>query len=121
MLHDARGPPGRRALHLIGFLLFVYLFLKLIPGFADALESLRGVSVSWIAGAIFVETLSQCGYVVSWTGILDPDGLLRAEGRGRHLGARVAWSQLGGGMLVPGGRSAAWASARGCSTASACR
>jgi uncharacterized membrane protein YbhN (UPF0104 family) len=103
VLHEARGLLAKRALHLIGFLLFVYLFLKLIPGFADALESLRGVSVSWIAGAIFVETLSQCGYVVSWTGILDPDGLLRAEGRGRHLGARVAWSQLGGGMLVPGG------------------
>ncbi len=103
VLHHARGLLGRRALHLVGFLLFVYLFLKLIPGFADALESLRGVSVAWIAGALFVETLSQCGYVVSWTGILDPDGLLRAEGRGRHLGARVAWSQLGGGMLVPGG------------------
>jgi uncharacterized membrane protein YbhN (UPF0104 family) len=103
VLHHARGLLGRRALHLVGFLAFVYLFLKLIPGFADALESLRGVSVAWIAGALFVETLSQCGYVVSWTGILDPDGLLRAEGRGRHLGARVAWSQLGGGMLVPGG------------------
>src|SRR6185437_934531 len=103
VLHHARGLLAKRALHRIGFLIFVYLFLKLIPGFADALDSLRGVSLAWIAGAIFVETLSQCGYVVSWTGILDPEGLLRAEGRGRHLGARVAWSQLGGGMLVPGG------------------
>ena len=103
VLHHARGLLGRRALHLVGFLIFVYLFLQLVPGFAGALESLRGVSASWIVGALFVETLSQCGYVVSWTGILDPDGLLRAEGRGRHLGARVAWSQLGGGMVVPGG------------------
>jgi uncharacterized membrane protein YbhN (UPF0104 family) len=103
ILHHARGLLGRRALHLLGFLLFAYLFLKLVPGFADALESLRSVSVAWIVGALFVETLSQCGYVISWTGILDPDGLLQAEGRGRHLGARVAWSQLGGGMLVPGG------------------
>ena len=103
VLAQARTLLGRRALHLVGFLVFVYLFLKLIPGFADALESLRGVSISWIVGALFVETLSQCGYVVSWRGILDPDKLLQAEGRGRHLAARVAWSQLGGGMLVPGG------------------
>src|SRR5262249_58086397 len=100
-LHEARGQLAKRALHLIGFLVFVYLFLKLIPGFADALESLRGVSIAWIVGALFVETLSQCGYVVSWSGILVPDKLLQAEGRGRHLAARVAWAQLGGGMLVP--------------------
>src|SRR5689334_11010288 len=103
VLGEARKRLGRRALHLVGFLVFVYLFLKLVPGFKDALESLRGVSLAWIVGALFVETLSQCGYVVSWSGILDPDGLLRAEGRGRHLAARVAWAQLGGGMLVPGG------------------
>ena len=50
-----------------------------------------------------VETVSEIGYVVSWRGILDPDDLLRADGRGKHLGARVAWAQLGGGMIVPGG------------------
>jgi uncharacterized membrane protein YbhN (UPF0104 family) len=103
VLRESRRLLGRRALHLIGFLLFVYLFLRLVPGFKDALESLRGVSVAWIVGALFVETLSQCGYVVSWSGVLDPERLLRAEGRGRHLAARVAWAQLGGGMIVPGG------------------
>jgi uncharacterized membrane protein YbhN (UPF0104 family) len=103
VLAEARRLLGRRALHLIGFLVFAYLFLKLIPGFADALDSLRSVSLSWIVGALFVETLSQCGYVVSWSGILDPEKLLQAEDRGRHLAARVAWAQLGGGMLVPGG------------------
>jgi uncharacterized protein (TIRG00374 family) len=50
-----------------------------------------------------VETLSEIGYVVSWRGILDPDNLLRQGDRGKHLGARVAWAQLGGGMVVPGG------------------
>src|SRR6478609_3854387 len=75
VLGEARERLGRRALHLIGFLVFAYLFLKLVPGFKDALESLRDVSVAWIVGALFVETLSQCGYVVSWSGILDPDGL----------------------------------------------
>ena len=67
------------------------------------MENLKGVSASWVVGAMAVETLSECGYIVSWRGILDPDDLLRAEGRGRHLGARVAWAQLGGGMIVPGG------------------
>ena len=50
-----------------------------------------------------VETASEIGYVFSWRGILDPDDLLRQDGRGKHLGARVAWAQLGGGMIVPGG------------------
>jgi uncharacterized protein (TIRG00374 family) len=50
-----------------------------------------------------VETLSEIGYVVSWRGILDPDNLLRQGDRAKHLGARVAWAQLGGGMVVPGG------------------
>ncbi len=103
VLHEARRRLRGRALQLLGFIVFVYLLLKLVPGLEQALESLQGVSASWIVGAMAVETLSECGYVVSWRGILDPDDLLRAEGRGRHLGARVAWAQLGGGMVVPGG------------------
>jgi len=103
LLHDARRLLTRRVVHLIGFVVFTYLFLKVIPGLEKALESLKGVSAAWIVGAMAVETLSQSGYVVSWRGILDPDDLLGAEGRGRHLAARVAWAQLGGGMIVPGG------------------
>ena len=58
----------------------------------------------WIVGAVAIETLSETGYVVSWRGILDPDNRLRQiEGGSRHLAAETAWSQLGGGMLVPGG------------------
>ena len=103
LLGEARRRLRGRALQLVGFAVFVYLLLKLVPGLEQALESLQGVSVTWVIGAMAVETLSECGYVVSWRGILDPDDLLRAEGRGRHLGARVAWAQLGGGMVVPGG------------------
>ena len=103
LLHEARGHLTKRALRLIGFVVFVYLFLKLIPGFEKALQDLKNVRLEWVIGAMAVETVSQMGYVTSWRGILDPDDLLAQEGRGRHLGARVAWAQLGGGMVVPGG------------------
>jgi uncharacterized protein (TIRG00374 family) len=103
LLREARGHITKRALRLIGFVAFVYLFLKLIPGFEKALEDLRSVDLRWLVGAMAVETMSEIGYVISWSGILDPENLLRQDGRGRHLGARVAWSQLGGGMIVPGG------------------
>jgi uncharacterized membrane protein YbhN (UPF0104 family) len=103
LLHEARGHLTKRALRLIGFVVFVYLFLKLIPGFEKALHDLKNVRLEWVIGAMAVETISQAGYVISWRGILDPDDLLSQEGRGRHLGARVAWAQLGGGMVVPGG------------------
>jgi uncharacterized membrane protein YbhN (UPF0104 family) len=102
-LHDARGHLSHRALRLIGFVVFVILFLKLIPGFEKALKDLQNVSLGWVVGAMAVETLSEVGYVVAWRGILDPDNLLGQDGRGKHLGARVAWAQLGGGMVVPGG------------------
>jgi uncharacterized protein (TIRG00374 family) len=102
-LHDARSHLSHRALRLIGFVVFVILFLKLIPGFEKALKDLQNVSLQWVVAAMAIETLSEIGYVVSWRGILDPDNLLRQDGRGKHLGARVAWAQLGGGMVVPGG------------------
>ena len=102
-LRAARGHLTKRALHLIGFAVFVFLFLKLIPGFEKALTDLQNVNFLWVIGAMAIETLSEVGYVVSWRGILDPDQLLREGDRGKHLGARVAWAQLGGGMVVPGG------------------
>jgi uncharacterized membrane protein YbhN (UPF0104 family) len=102
-LHAARGRLSKRTLQLLGFVVFVILFLKLIPGFEKALTDLQNVRLEWVIGAMAVETLSEIGYVVSWRGILDPDNLLRQGDRGKHLGARVAWAQLGGGMVVPGG------------------
>src|SRR5436305_5362255 len=103
LLTEARGHLTHRALRLIGFAAFVYLVLKLIPGFEKALTNLQNVKFQWVIGAMAVETLSEIGYVDSWRGILDPDNLLRQGAGGKHLGARVAWAQLGGGMIVPGG------------------
>ena len=102
-LIDARGQLKKRVLKLVGFVVFVYLVLKIIPGLENALKSLEGVSAGWIFLLMGVEVLSEMGYVVSWRGILDPEGLLAEGGRGRGLGSRVAWAQLGGGMIVPGG------------------
>lgn len=102
-LIEARGELKKRLLKLLGFALFVYIILKLVPGLENALKSLEGIDPAWLVLLFGVEVLSVVGYVVSWRGILDPEGLLREGGRGKHLGARVAWAQLGGGMVVPGG------------------
>ena len=79
-------------------------FLKLAPGPGEGAEGPpeRRTASGW-SRAMAVETLSEIGYVISWRGILDPDNLLRQEGRGKQLGGGVAWAQLGGGMVVPGG------------------
>jgi len=103
LLNEAASHVTKRMLHLVGFLVFAYLVLKLIPGLQDALSSLQNVSIEWVIIALVVETFSEAGYVISWRGILDPEDLLLEGGRGRHLAARVAWAQLGGGMIVPGG------------------
>jgi hypothetical protein len=51
LLREARTRLGRRALRLLGFLVFAYLVMKLIPGLENALKSLQGVSARWLAGA----------------------------------------------------------------------
>jgi uncharacterized membrane protein YbhN (UPF0104 family) len=103
VLSEVRTHLGGRALHLLGFLLVVYLVLKLIPGLEKALKSLEGVKPLGLLALAGIEVLSESGYAFAWRGVLDPDALLRQEGRGKYLGARVAWAQLGGGMVVPGG------------------
>jgi uncharacterized membrane protein YbhN (UPF0104 family) len=103
LLHEARGQLGKRLLKLVVFLVFALLIVKVIPGLEKAFQDLKNVSVSWIIFALAIETVSEVGYVVSWRGILDPDNLLAGRTRGVGLGARVAWAQLGGGMIIPGG------------------
>ncbi len=90
-------------MRLAAYLLVAYLVLKLIPALEQALNSLRHVSWPWVLGALALETVSEMGFVVSWGAIVDPEGLLIAEGRGRRMDTRVAWAQLGGGTLIPGG------------------
>jgi uncharacterized membrane protein YbhN (UPF0104 family) len=93
----------RSALRLAAYLLIAYLVLKLIPDLEQALSSLEHVSWPWALGALALETVSEMGFVVSWAAIVDPESLLTAEGRGRRMDTRVAWAQLGGGTLIPGG------------------
>ena len=103
LLSDAGARLKKHALKLLGFLVFAFLILKLLPGLEQAWNALKGVSVWWVVAAMAVETASEFGYVLSWRGILDPEDLLSREGRGELTGERVAWAQLGGGMIVPGG------------------
>lgn len=97
--HHLKG----RALKLAGYLLVVYLVLKVIPALKDALHSLERVSWEWAAAAIGLEILSETGFVVAWSAIVDPQKVLGGGRRGRHMDEDVAWAQLGGGLVVPGG------------------
>ena len=102
-LSDVRAHLRRSALKLLGYLLVAYLVLRLIPTLNEALTSLKRVSWGWVAGAIALEVLSETGFVVSWRRIVDPDKVLEGDGRGWRMDQRVAWAQLGGGLVVPGG------------------
>jgi len=47
--------------------------------------------------------LSEVGFVLAWCAIVDPQRVLDRDGRSRRMDDDVAWAQLGGGLLVPGG------------------
>src|ERR1700693_5965859 len=72
----------KRAIKAAGYGVFAYLLLRLLPSVKQALDSLEHVRWEWIGGAIVLEVLSESGYVQSWRGIVDPDSLLAADGRG---------------------------------------
>jgi len=99
----AKGLLQKSALRLVAYLLIAYLVLKLIPALEEAFSSLQHASLPWVLGALALETVSEMGFVVSWSAIVDPQNLLTAEGRGKRMDTRVAWAQLGGGTLIPGG------------------
>jgi uncharacterized membrane protein YbhN (UPF0104 family) len=102
-LRSARGHLRKFALRLVVFGVVAFLLLRLIPTLAQAIDNLERVSWLWLAGALALETLSEIGYVVAWRRIVDPERVLEQEGRGRRLDTRLAWAQLGGGLLVPAG------------------
>ncbi|MGO9488793.1 MAG: lysylphosphatidylglycerol synthase transmembrane domain-containing protein [Solirubrobacteraceae bacterium] len=102
-LGTARGDLRQRTLKLAGYLVAAYLVIKVLPGLERAVGTLERVHWQWVLGAVAVEVLSEMGFVVSWRAIVDPEDVLSREGRGERMGTRVAWAQLGGGMLVPGG------------------
>ena len=94
---------ARSAARLLGYALLFYLVLRLVPGLKAALRDLERVSWAWVIAAALLETASETGFVASWRAIIDPGDVLAGGGRGRRTGARVAWAQLAGGILVPGG------------------
>jgi uncharacterized membrane protein YbhN (UPF0104 family) len=102
-LTDARRHLRRSTLKLAGYVVVAYVVLKLVPSLEQALHSLEHVSWEWLLGAITLEVLSETGFVVAWRAIVDPERLLDGDGRGRRMDHRVAWAQLGGGLLLPGG------------------
>jgi len=102
-LGDAKHHLQKSTLKLAGYLVVAYLVLKLVPSLEAALRSLEHVRWQWVVGAIALEFLSEIGFVAAWRAIVDPDNVLQGDGRGRRMDDRVAWTQLGGGLVFPGG------------------
>jgi uncharacterized membrane protein YbhN (UPF0104 family) len=102
-LSDIKRHLQKSALKLVGYLVAAYVVLKLIPTLKQALRSLEHVSWEWILGAIALEVLSELGFVLAWGAIIDPQKLLDRDGHGRRTGDDVAWAQLAGGLVLPGG------------------
>jgi uncharacterized membrane protein YbhN (UPF0104 family) len=80
-----------------------FLLLRLTPSLKNAFDNVSHLKWQWLAALLALETASEVGFVVSWRAIVDRDSLLEQEGRGHRLPSRVAWAQLGGGLVVPGG------------------
>jgi uncharacterized membrane protein YbhN (UPF0104 family) len=93
----------KHALKLLGYAVFAYLLLRLLPSLKHALHSLEHVKWQWLVGALALEVFSEMGYVMAWRAIVDPEGLLERDGRGARTATRAAWAQLGGGIVLPGG------------------
>jgi uncharacterized membrane protein YbhN (UPF0104 family) len=102
-LNDVKRHLQKSALRLVGYLIAAYVVLKLIPTLKQALHSLEHVSWEWLLGAIALEVLSELGFVLAWGAIVDPQKLLDRDGHGRRTDDDVAWTQLAGGLLFPGG------------------
>jgi uncharacterized membrane protein YbhN (UPF0104 family) len=101
-LSDVKRHLQKSALKLVGYLVAAYVVLKLIPTLKQALRSLEHVSWEWVLGAIALEILSELGFVLAWGAIVDPQKLLDRDS-GRRTDDDVAWAQLAGGLLLPGG------------------
>jgi uncharacterized membrane protein YbhN (UPF0104 family) len=102
-LSNARSHLLKSALKLVGYLAVAYVVLKLIPALKQALHNLEHVSWEWVLGAIALEVISELGFVAAWRAIIDPQQVLTRDGRGRRTDDDVAWAQLGGGLVLPGG------------------
>jgi uncharacterized membrane protein YbhN (UPF0104 family) len=102
-LADAKRHLRSRVVKLAELVLAAYVVLKLIPALKGTLHSLEHVSWQWLLAALALEGLSELGFVVAWSAIVDPDNVLGRNDRGRRMDDHVAWAQLGAGLVVPGG------------------
>jgi uncharacterized membrane protein YbhN (UPF0104 family) len=102
-LGHVKGNLRHRVVELVGFLIVVYAVLKFIPALEQALHAIEHASWEWVVALLAIEVLSEIGFVFAWSRIVDPDNVLAREGRARRMDERVAWMQLGGGLLLPGG------------------
>lgn len=102
-LSHAKGRLQHRALELVGLLVVAYVVLKLVPALKQALHALEHASWEWILALVTIEVLSEAGFVFAWGRIVDPDDVLASGPGGRRMDQHVAWMQLGGGLLLPGG------------------
>ena len=99
----ARRRLGTKALKAIGYAALAYLLIRLVPGLEHDIGTLGRVQWEWLAVVFALELVSEVGFVMSWRTVVDPEDALCCDGRGERVGTRLAWVQLGGGMLVPGG------------------
>ena len=102
-LADAGRHLQGRALKVAGVLLVAYAVLKLIPALEQAWRTLEHASWQWVIALLGLELLSEIGFIVAWSSIVDPDNVLGRGGQRRRMDEHVAWAQLGGGLLLPGG------------------
>jgi len=102
-LRFVRSHLRKAVLRLLIFGVLAFLLFRLAPSLARALRDLERVSWQWLVAALALETLSEIGYVVAWRRVVDPERVLGRAGRGRRLDTRLAWAQLGGGLLIPAG------------------
>jgi uncharacterized membrane protein YbhN (UPF0104 family) len=87
----------------VGLLVVVYAVLKLIPALKQALHALEHASWKWVIALLAIEILSETGFVFAWGRIVDPDNVLARGSGTRRMDEHVAWMQLGGGLILPGG------------------
>lgn len=92
----------KAGLRLLLYMIAAYLVIRLIPALRQALEDLERPSWGWLAVVVALEILSETGFVISWHGVVDPQGRLGRNRRGR-IDLRLAWAQLGAGVFVPAG------------------
>jgi uncharacterized membrane protein YbhN (UPF0104 family) len=103
VLRDARRRLQGKVLKLVGFVLVVYAVLKLVPALKEALRALEHASWGAVLGLLVLEVLSETGYVVAWSAIVDPQNQLTGDKGGRRTDQDLAWAQLAGGLVLPGG------------------